>query len=144
MPGCSPILAYSEHVENFIGRSQQRGALLMQKQWELTIRCFALLCSLLSLCMCVLLVFVCVVVVCLFVCFSRVLALLFLHLLSIQLGKIKEVRYICVYGEWLGLDENVCFSPCHSHYKTAYIFNYIVFTRSSCSPSHLLTLYSPL
>lgn len=30
MPGCSPVLACSEHVENFIGRSRQARCLLVQ------------------------------------------------------------------------------------------------------------------
>lgn len=38
-------------------------------------------------------------------------------------------------AEQLGLDEYVCFSPCQSHYKTSYIFNYIVFARFSCTVS---------
>lgn len=85
-------LACSEHVENFIGRSHQLGASLNAKAVGTnTVR----------------LLYIALVVVCLFVSRARVS----LHLLSIQLGKIKEVRYICVYAEWLGLDEYVCFSP---------------------------------
>lgn len=77
-----------------------------------------------------------VFVVCLFVSRARAS----LHLLSIQLGKIKEVRYMYVWwaAELSGWMERYIYIIrfvsrllCHSHYKAAYIFNYIVFTRSS-------------